>query len=179
MVMSLIKRIFGRGETKSAAELVYRKIMQQARKPIFFGDGKFPDSYDGRVEVLSVHLAVLMVALKNTDSADQKGDSFSQSVFDVMVSDFDIALREEGLTDSGVKRRIKPMIAYFYGRLRDVSNAMTDGEALSEVLQSGSLGAENKDFSRKMATYLADFNSELKLTGSPAVSQGNFEFPNI
>ena len=55
----------------------------------------------------------------------------SQALYDVMIADFDVALREEGLSDTGVARRIKPLAKMFFSRAKAYADvlALTKGQA--------------------------------------------------
>ena len=77
----------GRAEIKDARQ-TYRKIMKQSRKPMFYGPNLFADSYDGRMEVLCMHLSIILHALRRFD---ENGQRLSQAIYDVMIEDFDVA----------------------------------------------------------------------------------------
>jgi cytochrome b pre-mRNA-processing protein 3 len=97
-----------------AAELGYRRIVEQARQPGFFVDGGVPDTVDGRFELICLHAFLYLRRLKRErpDSA-----ALAQKFFDVMFLDFDRALREMGTGDLRVSREIKHMAEAFYGRI--------------------------------------------------------------
>lgn len=97
------------------ARRIYQRTMQQSRNRAFFGADKFSDTYDGRMETLCLHLSVILHALRQFDV---QGQRLSQAIYDEMVADFDIALREEGLSDTGVSRRIKPLAKMFFERVK-------------------------------------------------------------
>ena len=114
--MRFLDRLLGRQRRlETDGERLYQALLQQSRSPQFYGVGKVPDSYEGRIEILTLHMSPIM---KRLGELGEQGQLLSQSIYDSMVEDFDIALREEGLTDSGVKRRIKPMVKLFYARLK-------------------------------------------------------------
>lgn len=171
--MGFLSSIFGKKRLQDEdAERVYRAFMQQSRQPDFYQAGGFADSYDGRVDCLCLHLTFLMSALS------QKGETaqtLSQAVFDRMVDDFDVALREEGLTDSGVKRRIKPMIAYFYGRMRDYREALPTG-TIADVLTKGTVEAS---FALNLQTYAENLAATLTEASFGDIAKLRFSFPDL
>jgi len=95
--------------------VTYAPVMTQSRLAAFYGEGRFPDNYDGRIDVLTLNLCLIMKRLREFG---RNGDILSQAIFDTLRDDFEIALREEGLSDKGVAKRIKPMIRLFYDRLK-------------------------------------------------------------
>lgn len=173
---------FLRGGTPTTPEYeIYLKLLRQSRQKYFYGDGRFPDSYEGRLDVLTLHLAALMDASRNLEAQDSnhsgKSSEFSQSLFDVMVHDFDTALREEGYTDSGVKRRIKPMIARFYDRLGLFTESLGDEAALSSAMFEGDISTGQLDFAETTAKYAMDFHQNLKNSQIQQIYSGGFDFP--
>lgn len=185
--MGILQRIFGGKSTeKDAAKNLYDRIMRQARNPEFFGPGRMPDNYDGRLEVLTVHLAPLMANLRLKESLDgissvkvRDSEGFSQAIFDIMVEDFDTALREEGFTDTGVKKRIKPIIGFFYKRLKLLTESRSDKSELVKVIKIGPSKEAPADFTDQLADYLIGFDEILQKKSYEDLIDGLFEFPNF
>lgn len=136
--MGFLSKLLRRGDAARADALrLYSTAMKQARQPEFYGPGRIADNYDGRIDVLTLHLALIIRAL---NIHGEQGKRLAQAIYEVMRDDWDVALREEGMSDTGVMKRIKPMIRLFYTRLK----AYTDGiEACSieTALNSGVLAA--------------------------------------
>lgn len=95
------------------ADRLYRSIIEQARLPIFYSGYGVPDTVDGRFDMIVLHAHILFDRLKDGDAADEE---LSQAVFDLMFADMDQNLREMGVGDIGVAKRIKAMAEAFYGR---------------------------------------------------------------
>jgi cytochrome b pre-mRNA-processing protein 3 len=113
--MSVFKRLFGSTQTNDPiAWRLYGAAVSQAREPVFYRDLGVPDSLDGRFELISLHVFLLLHRLKT-----EAGDSteLGQNVFDAMFSDMDRGLREMGSGDLGVAPRVKKMARGFYGRV--------------------------------------------------------------
>ncbi len=175
--MGLFQKIFKKTDLASIdSENLYRSLMKQSRLPVFFGEGKVPDSYDGRIEFLTLHMSIVMAALIKHE---EQGKRLSQALFDVMVDDFDTALREEGLTDSGVKRRIKPMIALFYTRLKDYSENFSAAESLKSALTRGAIGKAETLFVIDLATYSVSFADSLEKTDLGSIAKTKFSYPEF
>ena len=102
--MGLLTRLLGRDKNAARdSERLYQSLLAQSRQPGFFGTDRQPDSYEGRVDVLSMHVGLVLRRLRQLG---EQGERLEQALFDTMVDDFDIALREESLTDKAVSRRI-------------------------------------------------------------------------
>ena len=177
--MGLFSKLFGREDALTRdARRIYEKLMAQSRKPTFYGAGRMADTYDGRIDVLTLHISAILTALNRHG---ENGERLGQALFDEMKDDFEVALREEALSDASVKKRITPMIALFYDRVKRYAEVLhTDGgqvalkDALSESLQD-----ESDSFSADLAVYLSAFDSSLKPLSLGDIAMANFTFPPI
>ncbi len=175
--MGLLQRIFGsKNSAESDARQIYSVLMGHSRNPELFGDGRLPDNYDGRIEALTLHLSVLMERLSNLG---EDGRLLSQSLFDVMVDDFNVALREEGLTDTGIKHRIKPMVGMFYKRLKGYSENFSDKEALDKHLSNGITGESHLEFQSRLRNYVLSLHNHVSALGIKELTALTFDFPKF
>src|SRR4051794_12026955 len=109
----------------SPARHLYEEIVSRARQPIFHTEFAVPDTLDGRFDVLALHASVVMDALKILGSpAGVIGTDLASLIF----AGFDDALRQMGVSDFGIGRRIKAMAAAFYGRLEVYGGALGENE---------------------------------------------------
>ncbi|WP_371397629.1 ubiquinol-cytochrome C chaperone family protein [Fretibacter rubidus] len=176
-----LKKLFGGGNNaaKTDAERIYRTLMGAARNPAFYGADKALDNYDGRIDVLTLHLSVVLHALN--DHAEQ-GKRLSQAIYEIMRDDFDVALREEGLSDTGVMKRIKPMIRLFYTRIKAYTDAFIAGErkaALEAALRSGLLVDQGADFAPALADYTLAFRDNLNGKSLGDIALASFDIPPL
>ena len=171
----LFKRILGKGDVAlEDAKVIYSKLMAQSRSPEFYGEGKVPDNYDGRIDLLTLHISAVLEAL---NKYGQQGERLSQAIYDVMRDDFEIAMREEGISDAGIKRRIKPMMQLFFTRIKTYFEALRSKSDISAILAQGLLKDGNEDFQIKLGTYLTDFSKNLSDKSLGDIALGNFTFP--
>lgn len=115
------------------ADALYHLIVAQARRPEFYLAGGVPDTVAGRFDLIALHAFLAMRQLKEAGPA---GAGIAQALFDVMFADMDRNLREMGVGDLGVGRRVKAMAKGFYGRVHayEVALASPEPEALTEAL---------------------------------------------
>lgn len=144
-----------RRDNERTAEVLYHQIVQQARKPAFYLTGGVPDTVAGRFDLIALHAFLAMRQLKATK---QQGAGIAQALFDVMFADMDRNLREMGVGDLGVGRRVKAMAKGFYGRVHayEVALAAAAPEALTEALGRNLYAGDTVDAARMaaMAGYL-------------------------
>lgn len=186
--MGFLDKLFRRDDAATIdARRVYASLMAQSRKPNFYGGCRFPDNYDGRIDVLTLHIAAV---LSNLNRFGENGERLGQALFDEMKDDFEIALREEALSDASVKKRIQPMISLFYDRVKRYAEALHD-EHRTEKLQSifsetlremtAVKGAVKSDatFEVNIATYLETFDQSLNDLSLGQIALTEFEFPAL
>jgi len=174
---SRLSQIFKRERAEiKDARVVYAALMAQSRRPEFYGEGAVPDSYDGRIDFLTLHLAVVFAALK---SHGDTGPKLSQAIYDVMIDDFDVALREEGLSDTGVVRRIKPMANLFFERVKAYSEALFGTkEKLSGTIQSGYKTDITPGNLECLTEYTLAFRETLGSKSLGEIARADFAFPD-
>lgn len=112
--MGLISLIRASGRRRHAAAGLYRAILKASRDPAFYKDAAIPDTIIGRFEVLSAHLALVFLRMK--DRSDDI-DLFLQDLAGAFIKDMDRTMRELGLTDLRVGKKVTSLAAAFYGRV--------------------------------------------------------------
>lgn len=186
--MGFLKRLFGREDAATTdARRIYAKLMAQSRRSEFFGEGRFADNYDGRIDVLTLHIAAI---LSNLNRFGENGERLGQALFDEMKDDFEIALREEALSDASVKKRITPMISLFYDRVKKYAEALNQAKpktalnvVFSETLNAGGnapdFGESAPAFIETISAYLLGFDEALSTASLGEIALTEFAFPTI
>lgn len=180
--MSFLSKLFRREDAAvTDARRIYGVLMSQSRETAFYGPAKFADDYDGRIDVLTLHISAV---LSNLNKYGQNGERLGQALFDEMKDDFEIALREEALSDASVKKRIQPMISLFYDRVKKYAEALNQPDpekslqyAFSETLSTGEAGGDHSPFVRNIVKYLLSFDGELSNLTLGQIALTDFKFP--
>ena len=121
-----------RGPDDEAVARVYELIVAQSRRPEFYRDLGVADSLDGRFDMLSLHAMLVLRRLKHDPARTGR---FSQALFDHMFMDMDMSLREIGVGDLSVGKRVKEMGSAFLGRIVAYEKGLSEGqEALADAL---------------------------------------------
>lgn len=129
---------FRRPRFESEAHDLYTRLVNQARRPEFYVDMAVPDTPEGRFDLILLHVFLLMNRLN--DDPDRTAE-LSQCLFDVMFGDMDTSLREMGVGDIGVGKRIKRMVQDFYGRVTAYEEALhSGGDGLKLALERNIYG---------------------------------------
>lgn len=124
---------FSRKSTKYNAEALYIRVVRQSRKPVFYEEYGVADTIDGRFDMIILHVFLVLRRLK---VEGEPTDSLGQALFDAMFVNMDSSLREMGVGDLSVGKRIKRMATAFYGRVEAYDAPLIAGDraALSDAL---------------------------------------------
>lgn len=160
---------------------LYEIIVAAARQPAIYAKAGAPDTPLGRFEMISLHMALVLNAGRSSDSQAQR--DLLQALTEEFFKDVDHALRELGIGDTGVPKRMKKLASMFYGRadaLRKALDANDDAEladAITRNLWPDAI-AEHKSGGIALAPYFKQAYGELlKQMPSPMV-EGQLTFPD-
>jgi cytochrome b pre-mRNA-processing protein 3 len=160
---------------RGTIEAIYGMIVTQAREPLFYRDLGVPDTVNGRFDLLLMHLWLVLRRLKSADG----GKELSQAVFDHFCNDMDDNLRELGVSDLKVPKRMQAFGEAFYGRTAAYDLALTDGhEALAQALCKNVLNGENSEKARRLAAYAEAVIAALAGQDAAALLSGAVKFPS-
>ncbi len=109
-----LKRLFGPRAATGAGRALYARAVEQSRTPALYADLGVPDTVEGRFEAYSLHVVLLLDRLR-AGGGDRAGE-VSQSLFDTYLKGLDNALREMGVGDLSVGRKMRKLGEAFYGR---------------------------------------------------------------
>ncbi|MGA2952638.1 MAG: ubiquinol-cytochrome C chaperone family protein [Caulobacteraceae bacterium] len=97
----------------SAGRTLCDSAVRQARAEALYAVMGAPDTIEGRFEVLTLHVILLIEALR---TGGETAAATRQALFDAYLSDLDGALREMGVGDLSVGKRMRELGKAFYGR---------------------------------------------------------------
>ncbi len=109
----LLDRLFRPRAALTAGRALYALAVDQARTPSLYADLGAPDTTEGRFEIYSLHVVLLLDRLRGHGEA---ATDVSQVLFDAYVKDLDTALREMGVGDLSVGKKMRKLGEAFYGR---------------------------------------------------------------
>ncbi|MEN3973583.1 ubiquinol-cytochrome C chaperone family protein [Emcibacter sp. SYSU 3D8] len=127
-----IRRAFMPSPDQLRANALYNTAVNQSRRTGFYTTCGVPDTIDGRFDMIVVHAFLIMRRLRD---GGPDGEALSQVLFDEMFADMDRSLREMGVGDMGIGRRVRAMGKAFMGRVKAYEEALEEGgAALEEAL---------------------------------------------
>jgi cytochrome b pre-mRNA-processing protein 3 len=168
-------RLFGRDPARDAARKLHVALATQARQPAFYAAHGVPDTLDGRFDCLALHAFLVLDRLKT--EAGKDAASLAQHLVDAFVEDMDRSVRELGVGDMGVARRVKQMAQALYGRSAVYSAALSDSDpsALHDALKRnlfGTLDAPPEAGIAAVARYMRASRATLAATDLAALMAG-------
>ena len=159
---------------RGTIEAIYGMIVTQAREPLFYRDFAVPDTVNGRFDLLLLHLWLVLRRLKSTGD----GALLSQGLFDHFCNDMDDNLRELGVSDLKVPKRMQAFGEAFYGRVAAYDMALTEGrEALAQAISKNILNGDSLEQARMLAAYAEAVMSMLDASDEADLADGTARFP--
>ena len=130
----MLKRLFKPRPARLAGESLYAKTVLQARSPALYAELGAPDTTEGRFELYSLHVFLLLERFK---AQGEQAAETAQALSDAYLSALDNTYRELGMGDEGVSKRMRKLGEAFYGRIRSYEAglaALPDTAALEAML---------------------------------------------
>ncbi|PWC29473.1 ubiquinol-cytochrome C chaperone family protein [Teichococcus aestuarii] len=159
---------------------LYGAAVRAARHPVFFAHYGVPDTLDGRFDLIGLQVALLIRRLHR--DADRRGAVLAQAVFDAMFADMDFNLREMGVGDMSIAKRVKNMWEAFHGRARayeaplEARDTAALAAALARNVWRGAV-AEDAPAPRALAALALATDDALAAQGLDALLRGQVTFP--
>ncbi|MTH97769.1 ubiquinol-cytochrome C chaperone family protein [Roseibium sp. RKSG952] len=157
---------------------VYSGIVAQARQPVFYSDYLVPDTIDGRYDMILVH-AILF--FRRLQGENKKVAEFGQGVFDLFFADMDASLREMGVTDTRVPKKVKVMGEAFYGRADAYTPLLTgkDVDGLADALGRNVFPDRPEPIAQTaLAHYMLEADKKLASQEIGKIVSGDLDWPD-
>lgn len=126
----ILDRFFKTRPTQAAGRKLYSAVVDQARQPVLYEVFGVPDTVEGRFEIYTLHVFLLLDRLRGQGP---RASETSQALFDTYVSALDDALREMGVGDLSVGKKMRKLGEAFYGRVKAYEQAFKALPATTEL----------------------------------------------
>ena len=118
--MQAIRRLFRPRAAVETGRRLYAAAAAQARQPALYADAGVPDTPSGRFELYTLHVVLLLHRLKGGGPGAAEA---AQALFDAYLQSLDGALRELGVGDLSVGKKMRRLGEAFYGRAKNYDDA--------------------------------------------------------
>ena len=175
----MFKRLFGResNANRTITEALYARIVAAARQQAFYSDWDVPDTPLGRFEMLSLHMFLFQHRMRGEAGASRE---LAQALIDDFFVDVEHSLRELGVGDVGVPKRMKRLARMFYGRTAAYADALERGdhdELAAALLRNVRPDAKEWPHAQALAGYVMRAVGELAGQSSEDIRSGKLAFP--
>jgi cytochrome b pre-mRNA-processing protein 3 len=157
----MLKGLFKPRPAQVAGQKLYARTSPQARLPALYAELGAPDTPEGRFELFSLHVYLILERLKG--QGPQAADT-AQALFDTYASALDNALRELGVGDLSVGKRMRKLGEAFFGRVKSYEAAfakLPDAADLEAVIARTVYAEADAGRAPDMAAYVLRQRSAL------------------
>jgi cytochrome b pre-mRNA-processing protein 3 len=177
----IFQRLFTPRPLQSAARSLFAGAIEKARDPEIYLAGGAPDTTEGRFEVYALHVILLVRRLSGAEPAVAE---LRQGVFDAFVRNLDDGLRDMGVGDLSVGKKMRKLAQAFYGRLKSLDLAFAAAapdEALAALVGRTLFGGgeEGLAASRPIALYLQRAEAALAAAPLSQIMKGEAPWPSF
>lgn len=173
-------RRLGENRGNGAAHRLYVNLAVQSRQPGFYLDFGVPDTLDGRFDLLALHLFLVLRRLSGLQTSPEAKE-VSQQLFDVMFGDMDQSLREMGVGDLSVGKKIRSMSEAFYGRVAAYEKGLQaeDDKVLLAALERNLFRGRTPEAEKlqNLANYVRSAAGALERQEEADLLRGELSFP--
>jgi len=176
----VLARLFRRKPFEREGYELYGAAVAAAREPAYYLDYAVADTLQGRFDLVGLHVALLIRRLRHDPAP--AGQNLAQAVFDAMFNDMDVNLREMGVGDMSISKRVKSMWEAFHGRAQayeaalDAAEPAALAEALIRNLWAGT-PPEDATAALRLAARAIALDAALAAQPMAALSAGRLAFP--
>ena len=175
----MFQRLFGRERQANRAitEALYAQIVAAARQTVFYSEWNVPDTPLGRFEMVSLHMFLFQHRMRGAAGASAE---VAQVLIDEFFLDVEHSLRELGVGDVGVPKRMKKLAKMFYGRTAAYDDALErdDRDGLAAALaRNVRPDAVVWPEASRLASYVVEANHGLAAQQSESIVSGTVVFP--
>ena len=124
--MIMLQNLFRSRPRERLGQSLYEGVVRQARDPAFYTRFGVADRIDARFELYTLHILLLVMRLRDEG---ERGAEAGQDLFNTYVSALDHALRELGVGDVSVGKKMRKLGEALYGRMTAWEGPLRDGDA--------------------------------------------------
>ena len=174
----IFEKLFRRGGGRIAGDRLYEAAIGQARQPAFYTELGVPDSVEGRFELYTLHVVLVLNRLKGQGDAAAEA---AQGLFDAYIQALDDALREMGVGDLSVGKKMRKLGEAFYGRAKAYQAALEAGDHAALAALIGRTVYEGRDEAAgdRLADYVQRSTALLATLGLDDVLAATLIWPDI
>jgi cytochrome b pre-mRNA-processing protein 3 len=170
----VIFRLFRKDPRQVMIAALYERVATASRRPDLYLRLGVPDTMEGRFEALALHMVLALRALRRLPAP---ADEVAKDLTDALFRDLDASLREMGVGDTAVPKRMKKLAEAFYGRAQayDAPLETRNAPGLAAALGRNVGGVEAP--AGALARYALAADRDLGAVDLDTILRQGFDFP--
>jgi cytochrome b pre-mRNA-processing protein 3 len=172
-----LQRLLRPGPARADGARLYAATVAQARTPALYAELGAPDTPDGRFEVYTLHVLLVLARLKGEGP---RAGAAAQALFDAYLSGLDHGLRELAVGDLSVGKTMRKLGEAFYGRGKALTTALAalpDRTELEALLRRTVFGGAERADAARLADYVLRAEAALAAAPTERVLAGEIDWP--
>jgi cytochrome b pre-mRNA-processing protein 3 len=153
---------------------LYERVATASRNPGLYTRLGVPDTLEGRFEALSLHMILALRALRKLP---EPAGEIAKDLTDALFRDLDSSLREMGVGDTVVPKRMKKLASAFYGRAHAYDAVLDAGDeaGLAEALGRNVQGGD--DPAHALARYVLAADRHIQRSDLDTILDKGIDYP--
>lgn len=173
-MLNVLKNIFAKKDGEISP--VYESVMTAALSPPIYRDKLADDTFEGRFAMVAVHTAIALRQLRRGgDEGREMADALYRKVFD----GFDYALREQGVSDSTIARKIRGLGEEFFGLARALDEALDADDCLNQVQDVLVRNDVSRAEPARLSALIVDHDRRLTAQSLETLMSGAFDWATV
>jgi cytochrome b pre-mRNA-processing protein 3 len=169
----MLKQLFAR-KPVDPTDALYAEIVAAARQPRFYAQWGVPDTIDGRFDMLALHMFLVLDRLHR---AGEGYSEFTQLLTNRFFAEMDAALREVGVGDLVVGKKVRKMAEAFYGRVTAYRAGLReDGDTLRDAIARNIYAGTDASHAQALANWVRAVRTSLQDQEPAAMTRGEVRF---
>jgi cytochrome b pre-mRNA-processing protein 3 len=171
---AMIFGLFRKDPRRTIIASLYMRVATASREPGLYASLGIPDTVEGRFEALSLHMILMLRALREMPAP---ADEVAKDLTDAFFRDMDASLREMGVGDTVVPKRMKKIAESFYGRAQAYDGPLNDSDEAGLALALGRNAYGSEAPATALARYALATGQELKTVSLDVLLETGPVFP--
>lgn len=168
----ILKRLFSR--KPDIAEKLYAAIVAAARQPQLYRDLAVPDTIDGRFDMVTLHVFLVLDRLR---SEGPSVANLRQDLTDTFFADMDQSLRQMGVGDVSVGKKVRKMAEAFFGRIGAYQSAFeSNPDTLQAALARNIYVGQPETVAATLAAWVRQARTALAAQSKENLIEGKLDF---
>lgn len=133
MAFGFLNKFIGRDEPRDAWRPLYAATVSEARLPHWYVEGAVPDTIDGRFDMVTLILSLVLLRLEVL--GEDAGPGMAM-ITEVLVEDMEGQVREIGFGDLVVGKHVGQMMGALGGRLGAYRDGLNGGDLAGALVRN-------------------------------------------